>query len=53
MESGEQRASTLRSLAELLTDEEVMVFERRITRLLEEGAYPRLDDYRSVPWPPF
>ena len=46
-----QRARDL--LGELLAPEEVEAFERRLERLVAEGAYPRLDHYRSVPWPPF
>jgi hypothetical protein len=48
------RVETMReALTPLLAQEEIRILERRIGALLEEGCYPRLDHYRSVPWPPF
>lgn len=40
-------------LGPVLAHEEMDAFERRVERLAAEGEYPRLDHYRSVPWPPF
>ena len=40
-------------LAEILDPQEIEVFWQRVDWLLEERVYPRLDDHRSVPWPPF
>lgn len=40
-------------LGDVLAPDEIGLFERRAERLAEQGRYPRLDHYRSVPWPPF
>lgn len=41
------------SLDAVIAVDEYEAFSRRLERLLEDGVFPRLDYYRSVPWPPF
>jgi hypothetical protein len=41
------------ALNPLLAQAEIDAVEARIGSVLAAGCYPRLDHYRSVPWPPF
>ena len=41
-----------RALGLLLDEDEVDLYQRRVSWMLTHGAYPSLDPYHSVPWPP-
>lgn len=47
------REKLMRSLRELLAEEEVEALARRWDVLLERPVFPLRGPYRSVPWPPF
>jgi hypothetical protein len=42
-----------RFLADVLADDEVEIFLKRMDAMIDCGAYPTLSGYRNVPWPPF
>jgi uncharacterized repeat protein (TIGR03843 family) len=41
------------ALQGVIAPDEFAAFVERLDALVSAGAYPRLDHYRSVPWPPF
>jgi hypothetical protein len=50
-ESGARVAGVAAVLDGVLAPDEVAAFIRRANGLAADGRYPRLDHYRSVPWP--
>lgn len=52
-DDGHRLAHLGAGLAEAIAPDEFEAFQRRVDGLVETGIYPRLDHYRSVPWPPF
>jgi hypothetical protein len=41
-------------IIDLLTDDEILALQNRVTDLIEAGTYPfPSDEWPAVPWPPF